>query len=84
MAVFAQHFVLGEPEPVDCPHEHAPFAGQVAEDFLLEGRFKEIARADGNAARQAAVESPAAGVLMYGIAAVDALTFQEQPPHSRA
>ena len=53
MAVVAQHFVLGQPQTVDRAHEHAALAGQVAEDFLLEGGLEQVAGADGDAEGQA-------------------------------
>src|SRR5262249_46282096 len=84
MAVLAQHLILGQPQAVDRAHEYAALAGQVAEDLILEGRLEQVARANGNAGRQAAVAGPAGGILVDGKASVDAPAFEEQPADRRA
>src|SRR5205807_1119981 len=84
MAMFAQHLVLGQPQAVNRAHEHPALPGQVAEDLLLERGFKEIARADGKTACQAAVQCPARRILVDGIAAVDPLALEEEAAYGRS
>ena len=84
MPVLAEHLVLGQPQPVDRSHQHAAFPGQVAEDLLLERGLEQVARADGDAERQAAVAGPAGVVLVDRVAGVDPAAFKEQPADGRA
>src|ERR1700687_3467649 len=81
MAVRPQHLVLRQPEPVNGAHQHATLAGEVADDFLLECRFKKVSRADGVATGQTALPGPAGGILMNGETGVDSLTLEEMPAH---
>src|SRR5262249_46352737 len=77
MTVLAQHLVLSQPQPVDGAHQHAAFARQVADHLVVKGRLEQVARADGDAARQAALARPSRCVLVYRKAGVDALALQE-------
>ena len=43
MAVFAQHFVLGEQQALDGTHQRTAFAGQVGGGFLQEGGLEQVA-----------------------------------------
>ncbi len=68
----AEHVVLGLHDARQRAHQHAAFAGQVAEHFVLEGGREQVARADGDAEGQAALLGPAGGVLLDGEAGIDA------------
>src|SRR3569623_70358 len=84
VAVGAEDFVLRQPQAVDRAHEDAALAGQVAVDFLLEGRLEQVARADGDAQRLGALGGLAGGVLEDGVAGVDALALEEEAADRRA
>src|SRR5262249_18715689 len=83
-AVLAQDFILSQPQPINGPHQHASLAREVAVDLLFERGFEEVAGADCDAARQTTVECSAGRILVYGIAAVDAFPFQEEPANGGA
>ena len=74
----AQCVVLGLPHAVDGSHQNATFASEVAVNFFLESRFKQISRTHCEAEGASAFGRIASGILIYGKARVDALTFEEQ------
>ena len=46
---FAQNFVLSQEHAMDAAHETTTLAVEIGVDFLLEGGFVEVARADSDA-----------------------------------
>ena len=81
--VSAEHVVLRFHDAGQRAHQHAAFAGQVAEHFVLERGREQIAGADADADRQAAFFGAAGGVLLDGEAGIDARAGEEIAAHVR-
>ena len=64
----------------DGSHQHTSFSGQVAVNFLFKSGFKQIARSDTYAQRDHPVPGFSGSILKNGIAGVQPLAFEEQPP----
>jgi hypothetical protein len=79
-----KHVVLRVHDAGQGAHEHAALAGEVAEDFLLEGGREQVARAHRDAESHGAILGAAGGVLLDGEAAVDAGARQEVAAHVQA
>ena len=77
MSALPQHLVLGGEDALDGAHQGAALSGKIAVYFLLEIGFEKVATANGDAEGDDAFEGAAGGILMDGVAAVEASSLQE-------
>ena len=84
MTVFAERVILRFHDPRQTAHQHAAFAGQVAEDFLLERGREQVTRADGDADGQAALLGAARVILADCETGIDACAGEEVAAHIQA
>ena len=84
VAVLAEHLILRCKESLDGSHQRAALAGQIGDSLTLDGRLKQISRANADADGQRLIERPPADILVDGIRGVDTPSLNEEGTQRRA
>ena len=84
MTVLAEQVVLRFHDARERAHQHTALAGEIAKDFVLECRGKEIARANRDSQRNRPLVRASGRVLLNRETGIDAAARKEIGAHTRA